>query len=182
MLLPASPGSGKTCLSLGLAHAGFAYHTDEIALLDGEDLHVRGVPVCPCVKDGGWPVISRLYPDIDTLQSHHRVDGKTVKYIPPPLDGHDVDPDQAWPVRWLVFPKYVRGSATELLPLSRVEGLRRLLEECLALRTPLNEVTVASLARWIAGIDCRTLTFSSLDDAVVLVRRLCSKGPSSQAV
>ncbi|MCP5363963.1 MAG: hypothetical protein H6905_01785 [Hyphomicrobiales bacterium] len=174
MLLPAAPGSGKTCMSLALARAGFAYQTDEIALLDGDALTVRGVPVCPCVKEDAWPVIRNLYPQIDGLEAHRRVDGKTVKYLPPP-DVCDPGSALAWPVRWLVFPKYMPGSKTELAILSRVEGLRRLLEECLALRTPLDERTVGRLARWIAGIECRTLTFSSLDEAVGKLRDLCSQ-------
>jgi len=180
MLLPASPGSGKTCLSLALARAGFAYQTDEIALLDEDALKVRGVPVSPCVKDGAWPVIRRLYPEIDGREAHYRVDGKTVKYIPPPLNSSDPGTDCAWPVRWLVFPQYVPDDETRLVTLSRVEGLRRLLEECLALRTPLNERTVGRLAQWIARLDCRALTFSSLDDAVAELRALCSRPPRDE--
>ena len=55
---PAAPGSGKTCLSLALAAAGFAWHTDETTLLLGEDLKARGVPACPCVEEPAWPLVA----------------------------------------------------------------------------------------------------------------------------
>jgi hypothetical protein len=43
------------------------------------------------------------------------------------------------------------------------------MDQCLAFRLELDPVTVKELVRWIAGIDCYALTFSSLDEAVALI-------------
>jgi hypothetical protein len=44
------------------------------------------------------------------------------------------------------------------------------MDQCLALRMRLDPKSVQELIQWIAGIECYALTFSSLDEAVALVR------------
>ena len=73
------------------------------------------------------------------------------------------------PVSHIVFPRYDKDAPTELKPIARFEALRRLMGECQALRQRLDRENVAELIRWIAGIDCYALTFSSLDEAAELV-------------
>ncbi len=173
LLLPARPGSGKTTLAAGLARAGFAYHSDEFAVLDRERLAVRGLPVCLTLKEGAWTTLAPLYPEIASLPVHHRVDGKIVRYLPPPAQSDDPALDRHWPVRWLVFPRYRAGAPTRLAPVRRTEALRRLLDECLALRLTLNDELVERLVEWIAGIACFELEHGDLDTAVSALRELC---------
>lgn len=173
LLLPAAPGSGKTTLSTALARAGFAYHSDEVTLLDEERLAARGVPLCPAVKEGAWPVLEPLYPGLPDLPEHYRADDKIVRYLPPPVRAGDPALDSHWPVRWMVFPRYQAGAGTALRPLSRIEALRRMLDECLAMRLRLDTEVVARLARWIEGVECRELDVGLLDDAVQALRGLC---------
>jgi hypothetical protein len=49
------------------------------------------------------------------------------------------------------------------------------MDECLALRLHLDSAIAAELVRWIAGIDCYELTFSSLDSAVALIADIANK-------
>jgi hypothetical protein len=44
------------------------------------------------------------------------------------------------------------------------------MDQCVALRLCLDQDMVRELVRWIAGIDCYALTFSSLEEAVALVK------------
>ncbi len=173
LLLPARPGSGKTTLAAGLARVGFAYHTDEVAVLDRDRLAVRGLPMCLTLKEGAWTLLAPLYPAISSLPVHQRVDGKAVRYLPPPVQIGDPALDRHWPVRWIVFPRYRPGAPTRLEPVRRTEALRRLLDECLALRLVLDEERVAQLVRWIGDIACLELEYGDLDQAVVALRDLC---------
>jgi hypothetical protein len=182
LLLPAAPGSGKTCLAAGLARAGLAYHTDEITLLQADGLAARGLPVALTVKRGGWPVLRPLYPGLERLATHERVDGQTVRYLPPPVTTGDPALDLAWPVRWLVLPRFEAGAATRLEPVARVDALRALLDECLALRLPLTPSTVDRLAAWIGGIDCRRLVFGDLAEAVRRLAAMTAPEPVAAAV
>jgi hypothetical protein len=173
LLLPGAAGSGKTCLCLALCRNGLAYHSDEAALLASGTLRVRAVPLSACVKEGAWPIVEPLYPQLASLDVHHRIDGKVVKYLPPPVTPGDPALDLDWPVRWVTFPRYAPAAATALRPLRRSEALRRLLQECNAWRLELTAETVERLIGWITGIDCYELEYSSLDDATAAVLSVC---------
>jgi hypothetical protein len=166
------PGSGKTCLSLALAAAGLGWHTDETVLLEGEALLARGVPACPCVKEPAWPLVEPLVHGLEAARVHRRVDGKIVRYPPPPVDLHEPALSRAWPVRWIVFPRYVPTGAAGLTPLSRVEGLRRLLAETPAMRARLDARLVGRLVDWLGGIRCYALELDGFEPAVTALRGL----------
>jgi hypothetical protein len=173
LLLPAAPGSGKTCLSAGLAAAGLAYHSDEVCLLDPDTLHARGLPLALTVKDSGWPILAPLHPRLGRLQAHRRVDDKIVKYLPPPIVPGDRDLDRAWPVRWLVLPRFDPDGTDALVPTHRVEMLQALMHECVASRLRLAADEIDKLVRWLSGIACYRLSFTSLDAGVRLLTELC---------
>ena len=69
------------------------------------------------------------------------------------------------PVSHIIFPRYAKDGPTELKPLAGSDALRRLMKECLTVGQRLDGTNVADLVRWIAGIECYTLTFSSLEEA-----------------
>ena len=167
VLLPAAAGSGKTCLSAALAAAGYAYHTDEVTLLSGPLLGARGIPVCLTVKEPAWPVLAERYAALADLDSHQRIDGKTCKYLSPPIDPADPALAAEWPVIALVFPRYAPGVKTRLSRLPRLDALGRLLQQCLAIRLDLDAATVGRLVDWIATVDVYELAFADLDSAVI---------------
>ena len=166
ILLPAAAGSGKSSLTGALTHRGFRYFSDEVALVAPNTFWVSPMPLALCVKETGWDLMARYYPEVSTLPNHQRFDGKIVRYLAPPAS---VTHQASAPVSHIIFPRYSKGGATEIRPVSRVETLRRLMEECLALRHQLSQDDVAKLVQWIAGIDCYELVFSSLEQAAELV-------------
>lgn len=168
ILLPAAAGSGKSTLTAALSHSGFRYYTDEVALIARETFLVPPVPLALCSKSTGWDVMARYYPEISTLHAHERGDGKIVRYLAPPADAAT----SPAPVSHIIFPKYEKNSETAIELLPRVEAVRRLMGECLALRQRLDLANVEELVSWIAGIECYALTMSSLDEAVELVKQV----------
>jgi hypothetical protein len=175
VMLPAAPGSGKSSLTAALSRSGLDYFSDEIALLEEPDLSVRPIPLAICVKSTGWDLMTPFLPRIPTLKAHRRGDGKIVRYVPPPPLRLGSRRDRTYPVRTLVFPKYVAGAETRLTPIPRVDALSRLMEECLVVQVPLTLRRVQRLVRWIRQIRCYALTMSSLDEAVGLVRAAASE-------
>jgi hypothetical protein len=171
ILLPAAPGSGKSSLTAALVHGGFRYFSDEVALIQRTTYRVPPVPLAICVKSTGWDLMARFYPNMSTLRVHGREDGKLVRYIAPPMVAAQHPPA---PVSHIIFPHYDRDAPTELKPIARTEALRRLMDECLGLRERLDSENVEELLRWIAGIDCYDLRFSSLDQAAALVTQTSS--------
>jgi hypothetical protein len=171
-LLPAAPGSGKSSLTAALSRSGLDYFSDEVALLEEPGMSVRPTPLAVCVKSTGWDLMAPFFPEIRDLKTHRRGDGKIVRYVPPPAFVNGSRRDRAYPVRRIVFPKYVAGGETMLTPLPRVVALSRLMEECLAVPVPLTLRRVQRLIRWIKQVDCHDLKVASLDEAVGRIRGL----------
>jgi hypothetical protein len=169
VLLPAAPGSGKSSLTAALVHKGFRYFSDEVALIERGSFLVPPMPMALCVKSTGWDVIARYHPEIGALDTHERMDGKVVRYVPPPAGAIQQTPAL---VSHIIFPRYDKDAASELKPIARSDALRRLMVECLALRQRLTPVNIGEFINWIAGIDCYILTFSSLDEASELVSQV----------
>ena len=175
VLLPAAPGGGKSTLVAALAHHGFRYLTDEIALLEDETLHVRPVPFAITIKPGSVAPLSAYYPELSEAPLHRREDEQDVLYlVPPAQDRWPADGSPA-PVRWIVFPRYAPGETTVLRPLGKAEALARLLGECLVVPKDLDRAGVANLVAWMRKVACFELPFSSLPDAAELLRNLCAE-------
>lgn len=171
-IFPARAGSGKTTLVAALVASGLRYFSDEYALLKNEDLNVVPVPFALSVKDGSIAVLQRHFPQLQRLTAHVRIDGRRVRYLTPPADRCAVSVDEAEPVRWVIFPRYDAAEATRLVPLDRIEALRRLLDQCLVLPEDLDWPKVQRLTQWFRGIECYEMPLSSLTEAVELVRSL----------
>jgi len=166
VLLPAAPGSGKSSLTAALTHRGFRYFSDEVALIEPGTFMVNPMPLAFCAKSTGWDLIARYYPEILSVPTHGRADRKMVRYVPPPADRIQKTPAS---VSHIVFPHYDKASKTELKPIARSEALARMMSECLALRQRLDRNSIEDIIRWIAGIRCYALPFSSLEEAADLV-------------
>jgi hypothetical protein len=169
ILLPATAGSGKSSLTTALTHKGYRYFSDEVALIEPRTFEVPPVPLAICVKRTGWDLIGRYHPEISGVPTHERSDGKVVRYIIPPSGAAQ---KASAPVSHIVFPRYEMNAQTELKAVARAEALGRLMGECLALRRRLDLTNVEEIVRWIAGIDCYALTFSSLDEATERVAQV----------
>jgi hypothetical protein len=181
MLLPAAAGSGKSSLTAALAHKGFRYFSDEVALLEPGTFAVPPAPLAFCVKKTGWPVIARYFPQIADTPIHQRMDRRVVRYLAPTACGLDVAQKSA-PVSHIILPRYMKDAETAIKPVGRSEALRHLMVECLALRQRLTPQNVAALVRWISAIPCYSLIFSSLEQAVDLIESVMSNDPQQEMV
>lgn len=170
LLLPAAKGSGKTTLVAGLVHAGYRYFSDEVALLDRATCKVRPFPLSLCVKQHGIAVFSSLSPDVAQLPVYEREDGEWVRYLT--LPGTARAADQALPARHVVFPRYRPDCTTELHPISRIEALRRLLEQSTSIPKPLTLQDATAIVDWLRGVQSYELPFSELGQAVAQIVRL----------
>lgn len=169
VLLPATSGSGKSSLTGALAHAGFHYYSDEVALILRGSFKVPPTPFGLCIKEQGWDLMARYYPNIAGLPVHRREDDRTVRYI---LPANGAARRPALAVSHIIFPRFEPHAETILRPLGHPEALGRLMGECFALRGRLDQQGVSELVRWLSGTTCYALIFSSLDEAVSEVRNV----------
>jgi len=169
LLLPAPSGSGKTTLTAALNLAGWDFGSDEISLLDSAADMLRVAPMSACIKEGSWPVLAPLTPELMVQPTHQRA-GRTVRYLPPV--GRTVDRYRATHV---VFPRYARESETSLTPLSASTGLQRLLAECVSIPRRLTEKDAAQLVAWASGLSFFDLKLSGLPAALAALDSLAIK-------
>ena len=169
VLLPAESGSGKSCLALTLAGAGFDCLSDDMALFFLDGPSVRGVPAGSCVKEDAWDVIGHVHPALSSAPTHRRVDGKTVKYLTiatPDSSSRTVD--------FIVFPRFHRDGAGEpqLTPLEPIPALARLLGAVLAWRARLTPAILDGLIAWIETTRCYQFHYGPGDDTARIVEDL----------
>ena len=149
ILLPAPPGSGKSTLTASLVHAGFEYFSDEVALLEEGSFDVFPVPLAICVKASGIDAVADRFPGLRGLECTQRGDGKRVVYMPPPPESRPAS-DEPRPVAALVFPRYTSGAPASLVPLSKFDALKHLMDECMVVASPLDAAKVEALVEWIS--------------------------------
>lgn len=171
LLLPAAPGSGKSTLTAALAHAGFEFFSDEVALLEDDTLDVLPVPLALCVKDAGIDALAQHFPRLRALPVHRRGDGKRVVYLPPAREQRPRD-ERARRVHALVFPQYVPGSETALTPLARPAALQALLSQCLRVAVRLDCARVERIVSWIAKLPCYALRVGTSEAAVAAIETI----------
>ncbi|MCB1824683.1 MAG: PqqD family peptide modification chaperone [Candidatus Competibacteraceae bacterium] len=167
IVLPGLSGSGKTTLAAALLQSGFEYLGDETIPLRRDNGRIVPLPGPLCLKSGSWPALAAYYPTLDTWPIYHRW-GQPVRYLLP----RSTDPDRSWPVRTLIFPRYVPGGATVLQPIAATAALQYLMAADTRLPQPLMPADVSAFVAWLSGAPAYTLTYDNLAEAVTAVREL----------
>jgi hypothetical protein len=120
VLLPGNPGSGKTTLVTGLIRAGFGFLSDEIGIVDHREGVVRPYPRALNLKEGALAIFPDLAPPADAskFSPGHRY-----------LRAQEIRPDviaDPCEVRFVIAPRYRKGMATQVAPLSPGATLKEL--------------------------------------------------------
>lgn len=174
VILPAIPGGGKSTLCAGLVSRGWRLLSDEFAIVRHRDGMLVPLPRAAPLKNESIDVIRHYAPGMRLGPTFARTRKGTVVHMFPPRDSLERQSEAASP-RWLIFPHFERGGATELLPQSRAVALTKLSNN--SFNYP---VTMAagftSLTRLVRQVDCYELPNGDLDEAVQAVSGLVPGG------
>jgi hypothetical protein len=171
-VFPGKCGAGKTTLVAALIKAGFRCFGDEATILDRVTHRIIPLPMSLRVKEGSWQIVSSMFPEFSTLETHILKDGMRLRYLVPPKGSFAVNLETSGTVRYLIFPLYSPECETSISPLKRTEALQRLQQAGHAISEEWDRAKVADLLTWIKDVDCYEMPVSSLPKAVDLVRRL----------
>ena len=165
VLFPAPSGSGKTTLTARLAARGWDYGSDEMAFL-GRDLRWQGLPFPPCIKAESYPLVRSWHGGLDEAREHQRF-GRRIKFLPLASTVSRED------VRMVVFPRYEPTASSALEPMRPLDGLARLLGQCIYVPPGLDSDAVRHLIRWHDHVAYFDMNYRDLDAVVdILVGRM----------
>jgi HprK-related kinase A len=170
VLLPAPPGSGKSTLCAWLMHCGWRLMSDELALIDPASGLLSASPRPVSLKNESIALMRERMPGAvfgpvahDTLKgmvSHLQVNQASLR-------------DAATPAvpRWVVFPRFEKGSALHATPRERPQTLIELASNSFNhhVHGPAGFELMADLVDRMSAYDLR---YSQLDEAQAWFDRL----------
>jgi HprK-related kinase A len=179
LLLPATPGSGKSTLTAALAHRGWRLLSDEFGVCDPASGLLRAMLKPIALKNESIGVIRRFAPDARLGPVFPKTRKGAVVHVAATADAVQRRAAPAMPAM-VVLPKWTAGAATTLQPVAEDE-----LFKALAFNSFNYEVLGATGFQAVIDIvrRCRgwRLEYSSLEDAVERLDRLWPEVLASQS-
>lgn len=166
VLVCGEPGAGKTTLSVSMALAGFAYHSDDVVRI-GDDGAMQGAPFAPAIKEGSWPLLQEMEAAIPASAEYLRSDGQTVRYLLLPASSHER-------VRAETILLVARGAdgPPRIEPVAPLEALTTILGSAYSARRAISTPALASLIQSIEKARIGRLCFSDWRDGRRLIDEL----------
>lgn len=170
LIMPGTPGSGKSTLSAALNLSGARLLSDEFGLLrpgNGELLPMpRGIPL----KNASIEAMLAFDADAPLGPTFPKTRKGRVRHLRADSLSHQQQWSTAQP-RWLVFPRYDADASETLVPIDKSEAFRTLAFNCFNYKL-LGEAAFHAVARIVRQSDCYTFRFSRLEPAVEMLAGL----------
>lgn len=163
MILPGSPGSGKSTLSAALHLRGARLLSDEFGLVRPESADLLPMPRGIPLKNASIEAILEFDSAAPLGPTYPKTRKGRVRHLRPNSASQTQQAEAAIP-RWLVFPTYRAGAEQRLEPLEKAEAFRHLAFNCFNYKL-LGATAFHAIAQIIRQVDCYAFTFSHLDPA-----------------
>jgi HprK-related kinase A len=164
VILAAPPGSGKSTLCAALMLRGWRLLSDELTLVRLADGQVEAVPRPVSLKNASIEVIRKFAPAaVFSPLVRDTVKG-SVAHLKP--SGESVQRGQeSARAAWIIFPQYVKDSATLAVPVSPGRAMMRTADNSFNYGL-LGQRGFAAMASLISHCNCIDFRYSELDEAV----------------
>jgi hypothetical protein len=164
LLLPGSPGSGKSTLCAGLVNRGWRLLSDELTLLDLATGCVVPLPRPVSLKNASIDVIRRFAPDARLGSTVRDTVKGSVAHMRAPAESVRRAGEPARP-RWIALPRFEDAAATRLEPLSRARAFMHLADHAFNYDVH-GRRGFELLAQVVGSSDCFEFQYGALEDAV----------------
>jgi len=167
LVLPGPPGSGKSTLCAGLVSRGWRLLSDELTLLEFPTGNVVPLPRPISLKNASIDAIRRFSAGAEVGPPVHDTAKGSVAHMKPPTGSVRRAREPAHP-RWIVQPRYERGAATQLTPLSKARTFMFLADHAFNYDVH-GRRAFELLAEVVGGSDCFEFRYAALEDAVAIL-------------
>ena len=170
LLLPASPGRGKTTLCAALAHRGWRLFSDEFGLVRPGGTQLVPVPRPMPLKNESIAVIREFAPQAQFGPTIPNTRKGTVVHVKPPRDSVERAAETA-PVGWIVFPRWAAGARQELEEIDKAEAFMALATNAFNYDL-LGEPAFETVHALVSAARCFQLVYSDLEATVTALTAL----------
>jgi len=170
LVLPASPGDGKTTLCAALAHRGWRLFSDEFGLiLPGEDELVP-MPRPMALKNESIEVIRAFTPNAVLGPTILNTRKGTIAHVKPPSASvHEAG--RGARAGWIIFPRWIENARLELEEVPKADGFMFLASNSFNYELR-GEDGFLALRKIVDHARCFRLVYSNLDEALSVLNML----------
>lgn len=164
LILPGSPGAGKSTLTAALSLSGFRLLSDEMALIDRDDGLLVPLARPVNLKNESIGIIHTFAPQAvfgDTVRDTHK---GTVAHLKPSAESVRRAQEKAVP-SLLVFPRWQAGAETRLRPRARADAFMTVASHAFNYEL-LGRLGFDLNAALVDASECFDFEYSSLHEAV----------------
>lgn len=173
LIMPGSPGSGKSTLCAALVSKGWRLLSDELTLVSLEDGVIRPLPRPISLKNESIDVIKHFSPAAVISDVVADTSKGTVAHMRVPVESV-VNAKLSVRPAWLICPKYIDGSEMVLEPMSKGHGLLAMLDNAFNFSS-MREYGFNAATRLIDECDCYSFRYSDLYEAIDLFDSLAAE-------
>lgn len=172
ILLPATPGSGKSTLCAALIHRGWRHLSDEFGIFDFKKRCLVPFPRPVALKNESIDVIRHFAPEAVLGPLFPKTRKGTVAHLRPPLSAVQRMHETASPA-WVIFPKFSLGARLSLRAVPKSQAFLRLAYNSFNYKItgPDGFKAVGEIVR---SAECYDLAYGDLDEAVAQIDALTS--------
>jgi len=163
VVMPAASNHGKSRLTTALVAAGYAYLTDEAAVIE-DNLQVRAFPKSIALGPGPFPLFANLTP-ADAADGLCRAIACHEWHVDPTLVGTTAP---SATVTAIVCPHWRAGATTSVSPVAPTEALHLLLGEAFDFASG-GQTVFDRLVRMVRDVPVYRIGYSDLDEAAIAV-------------
>lgn len=170
LILPAPPGSGKSTLCAALVSRGWRLLSDELTLIQLDELRV--VPMCRplSLKNESLQIIQDFEPGTTFGAPAHDTSKGTVGHMRAPASSVQRGQESAIPA-WVVFPQYQAGAAAQMTAIPKPEAFMRIAENTFNY-SMLGLQGFQAIGQLVDRCDCHSFGYGILDDAISMFNAL----------
>ncbi|NMF86960.1 HprK-related kinase A [Aromatoleum petrolei] len=173
LVMPGAPGAGKSTLCAALTFIDqWRLLSDELAILAPECGTLQPNPRPISLKNESIDIVSR-FPGTRLGRRYTDTRKGTISHAAPPATSHSAAARQAR-CRWVIFPRFVPGSAPRSEEIGRAEAFARIAEQSFN-RDRMGETGFHALCEMLDKARCFDIAYDSTDTALAMVRSITGR-------